>query len=42
MLMELKSKEPGLVAAVRNDREFKKETETSLIAFLDAFAKSFT
>jgi hypothetical protein len=29
------------VAAIRNDREIKKDTETKLVAFLDGFAKSF-
>jgi F-type H+-transporting ATPase subunit alpha len=41
MLSELKSSQPGIVDAIRNDREIKKGTEDQLIAFLDAFAKSF-
>jgi F-type H+-transporting ATPase subunit alpha len=41
MLAELKSRAPEIVAAVRNDREIKKETEAKLVAFLDDFAKSF-
>ncbi len=41
MLSELKSSQPGIVEAIRNDREIKKGTEDQLVAFLDAFAKSF-
>jgi len=41
MLMEIKAKEPGIIEAVRNDREIKPDTEKKLIAFLDAFSKSF-
>jgi F-type H+-transporting ATPase subunit alpha len=41
MLSELKSSQPGIVDAIRNDREIKKGTEDQLIGFLDAFAKSF-
>ncbi|MBR0673053.1 F0F1 ATP synthase subunit alpha [Neoroseomonas soli] len=41
LLADIKSREPGIVEAIRNDREIKKETETKLVAFLDAFAKSF-
>jgi F-type H+-transporting ATPase subunit alpha len=41
MLSELKSSQPGIIDAIRNDREIKKGTEDQLIAFLDAFAKSF-
>ncbi len=41
MLSELKSSQPGIVDAIRNDREIKKGTEDQLIAFLDAFTKSF-
>ncbi|MBU6497711.1 MAG: F0F1 ATP synthase subunit alpha [Rhodospirillales bacterium] len=41
LLVELKSREPGILDAVRSDREFKPETEKKLIAFLDGFAKNF-
>ncbi len=40
-LSDLKAREPGLVEAVRNDREIKPETEKQLIAFLDGFARTF-
>src|SRR3954447_7988318 len=41
MLGELKSAAPGILEAIRTDREIKKPTEDKLIAFLDGFAKSF-
>ncbi len=41
MLSELKSREPGILDAIRTDRELKPETEKSLVAFMDGFAKSF-
>ncbi|MCW3473706.1 F0F1 ATP synthase subunit alpha [Limobrevibacterium gyesilva] len=41
LLVDLKSREPGLLEAIRNDREIKPETEKKLVAFLDGFAKSF-
>ena len=41
MLSEMKSSAPGIVDAIRNDREIKKGTEDQLVAFLDGFAKSF-
>ena len=41
LLLELKSREPGIVDAIRNDREIKPDTEKKLIAFLDAFSKNF-
>jgi F-type H+-transporting ATPase subunit alpha len=41
LLSDIKSREPGIVEAIRTDREIKKETETKLVAFLDGFAKSF-
>jgi F-type H+-transporting ATPase subunit alpha len=42
LLSEMKSAQPGIIEAVRTDREIKKETEEKLVAFLDAFAKSFS
>ncbi|HEY2132201.1 MAG TPA: F0F1 ATP synthase subunit alpha [Acetobacteraceae bacterium] len=41
MLSELHAREPGIVAAVRDDREIKPETEKKLVAFLDKFTTSF-
>ncbi len=41
MMSELKSREPGILDAIRNDRELKPETEKSLVTFMDGFAKSF-
>ncbi len=41
MLSEMKSREPGILDAIRDDREIKPETEKSLVAFMDGFAKSF-
>jgi len=41
MLASIKSTAPELLAAIRNDREIKKETEEKLVAFLDNFAKTF-
>jgi F-type H+-transporting ATPase subunit alpha len=41
LLMELKAKEPGIVDAIRTDREIKPDVEKKLMAFLDGFTKSF-
>ncbi|MCC7427973.1 MAG: F0F1 ATP synthase subunit alpha [Alphaproteobacteria bacterium] len=41
LLAELKAKEPGILDAVRADKELKPATEEKLKAFLDAFAKTF-
>ncbi|MDA8050102.1 MAG: F0F1 ATP synthase subunit alpha [Rhodospirillales bacterium] len=38
---ELKARAPGILGAIRADREIKPETETNLTAFLDSFAKTF-
>jgi F-type H+/Na+-transporting ATPase subunit alpha len=38
---ELKAREPGILEAIRNDREIKPETEKKLVAFLDGFTKAF-
>jgi len=40
-LSELKAREPGIVEAIRDDREIKPETEKKLAAFLDGFVKAF-
>ena len=39
---ELKSREPGILDAIRADLELKPDTEKKLIAFLDNFSRSFT
>jgi F-type H+-transporting ATPase subunit alpha len=41
MLAEMKATAPEILTAIRTDREIKKETEAKLVAFLDAFGKSF-
>ncbi len=41
MLSELRAKEPAILEAIRTDKEIKKPTEEKLVAFLDAFAKTF-
>jgi F-type H+/Na+-transporting ATPase subunit alpha len=41
MLSELRASSGDILAAIRNDREIKKETESKLVAFLDGFAKTF-
>ena len=38
---ELKSREPGILEAIRTDREIKPDIEKKLVAFLDNFAKTF-
>jgi F-type H+-transporting ATPase subunit alpha len=41
MLGEMKAARPEILEVIRADREIKKETEDRLVAFLDAFARSF-
>ena len=41
LLTEIKAKEPAIINAIRDDREIKPDVEKQLIAFLDAFTKSF-
>jgi F-type H+-transporting ATPase subunit alpha len=41
-ISQLKSQEPGILDSIRTQREIKPDTEKSLIAFLDKFAKSFS
>jgi len=41
LLAEIKAKEPGILDAIRADKELKPATEEKLKAFLDAFAKTF-
>ena len=41
LLSDMKAREPGILEAIRTDREIKPETEKKLIAFLDGLVKSF-
>jgi F-type H+-transporting ATPase subunit alpha len=41
MLLDLHAAHPGILAAIKTDQQIKPEVEKELIAFLDAFAKSF-
>ncbi len=41
LLSEVKSREPAILNAIRDQREIKPDVEKSLIAFLDSFTKSF-
>ncbi|OYY03070.1 MAG: F0F1 ATP synthase subunit alpha, partial [Acidocella sp. 35-58-6] len=41
LISEIKAREPSIIEAIRNDQQIKPETEKSLIAFIEAFAKSF-
>ncbi|MCS6892228.1 MAG: F0F1 ATP synthase subunit alpha [Rhodovarius sp.] len=41
MLSEMRAHAPEILAAIRQDREIKKETEERLVAFLDDFARTF-
>ncbi len=41
MLSELRANDAGILEAIRNDRELKKETEQKLTSFLDDFTKRF-
>ncbi len=41
MLSELRANDAGILDAIRNDREIKKETEAKLASFLDDFTKRF-
>ncbi len=42
MLSEIKAREPGIIEAIRTDREIKSDTEKKLITFLDNLAKTFS
>jgi F-type H+-transporting ATPase subunit alpha len=42
LLSELKAREPAILDTIRADLEIKPDTEKSLTAFLDNFAKSFS
>jgi F-type H+-transporting ATPase subunit alpha len=41
LLGEVRARDPGIADAIRDDLEIKPETERRLVAFLDAFTKSF-
>jgi F-type H+-transporting ATPase subunit alpha len=41
LLNQLKAREPGIVAAIRNDQQIKPETEKSLIAFIENLLRVF-
>jgi F-type H+/Na+-transporting ATPase subunit alpha len=41
LLSEIKAREPGIVAAIRNDQQIKPETEKSLIAFIENLLRTF-
>ena len=41
MLTEVRTREPGILEAIRTDRELKPDTEKKLVAFLDGFVKAF-
>ena len=41
MLGAVRAREPGILEAIRSEREIKPETEKKLIGFLDGFVKSF-
>jgi F-type H+-transporting ATPase subunit alpha len=42
MLADLRTREPGILDAIRTDRDLKPETEKRLAAFMDSFAKTFS
>ncbi len=42
LISEIKAREPGILEAIRTDREIKPETEKKLVAFLDSFTKNFS
>jgi F-type H+-transporting ATPase subunit alpha len=42
LLSELKSREPSIMDAIRQDRDIKPETEAKLKTFLEGFVKSFS
>jgi F-type H+-transporting ATPase subunit alpha len=41
LLSEIKAREPGIIEAIRKDQQIKPETEKSLIAFIENFARTF-
>ncbi len=41
MISELKVREPGVLAGIRDSREMKPDVEKTLVSFMDGFAKTF-
>jgi hypothetical protein len=41
MLGEIRSRKPEILASIRDKRELAADTEKELVAFLDAFGKTF-
>jgi F-type H+-transporting ATPase subunit alpha len=41
LLSEIKAREPGIIEAIRKDQQIKPDTEKSLIAFIENFARTF-
>ena len=41
MISDLRSREPGILDAIRTDKDLKPEVEQRLVAFLDNFARTF-
>jgi len=41
LLSEIKAREPGIIDAIRKDQQIKPDTEKSLIAFIENFARTF-
>ena len=41
LLSEIKAREPGIVASIRNDQQIKPETEKSLSAFIENLLRTF-
>jgi len=41
LLSELKAREPGILESIRKDQQIKPDTEKALIAFIEAFSRTF-
>ncbi len=41
MISEIKVREPGVLAAIRDTRELKPDVEKTLVAFMDSYTKAF-
>jgi F-type H+-transporting ATPase subunit alpha len=41
LLLDLKSREPGILESIRNDREIKPDVDKKLSAFIEGFLKNF-
>ena len=42
MIADLRAREPGVLEAIRRDREMKPDVEKKLVEFLDGFARTFS